>query len=227
MSKPLISGLMQVGAGYDREMLSRSFGNLRSLCDRLIILEDKISCGYTSIADEVIHVANFPQPFHDYANRLTLYVRGAAHDCPLLVSLDADETFEPGFTRNDLNNLFIEAHSRGCEMIEFQLCEMWNETQYRIDGIWGQKRKIRAMKNPLMNPEGVSWRGNHMQRLHQIPLTCGDIMQTDIRILHWGMMSPELRAKRVAKLQAQDPNNEFQDDYTYLTKTEGIKLKEL
>ncbi len=199
-----------------------------SLSDRTILLLDNAGhYGATPIAvSEVVSVQN-SEPWQDAGNRLTLLARAAAHGCKWCVFLDDDEVFEPFVNKQMMIALIRDAVEAGCDLIEFQLCEMWTNSAYRVDGIWGQKRKVRVQRNPLMQ-ESVHWRGNHLQRLHAIPMQCGDVYQSDIRILHYGMSTPELREARVKKHNLLDPNKIYQPQgYDYMLDTSGMVLKEL
>ncbi len=227
MSEPLIAGLMPLGENQN-QFFAKAFNNLRTLSDKTIILADKVEkySGGLLCVDEVTTVHN-GEPWNDAGNRITLLARGAAHGLPWCVWLDSDEVFEPCVNKQMMIALIRDAVAAGCDLIEFQLCEMWTNSAYRVDGIWGQKRKVRVQRNPLMQ-ESVHWRGNHLQRLHAIPMQCGDVYQSDIRILHYGMSTPELREARVKKHNLLDPNKIYQPQgYDYMLDTSGMVLKEL
>lgn len=219
-----IAGLMPIGRDADETFLIHALKSLRPLTDVVIALCDNACKPINSLVDEVIFVKHEKQ-WHDASNRLTLFARAIAHDCDWCMRLDSDELPEPEISKEIIRNQIREAQCCGAEMISWRMREMWNEKEFRVDGVWGQKRKIILQKNPLLS-EAVMWRGNHTQRLHVQPLTCGDIMDVETQMLHYGMSSPALRQSRYEKHVALDPRNLFQPQgYKYFLDEEGIELK--
>jgi hypothetical protein len=221
----MIAGLMTIGCEpKPRELQTKALANLQSLTDLQIVLLDKLAgkqLPRLQVA-EVIQLMH-EQSWHDTANRFALMSRALAYPAKWLVWLDDDETFEPKVDYKVLTDLIREAAQSGCQAIEFQLCEMWDEDHYRVDGVWGQKRKVRVHVNPLL-ADMVHWRQNHTHRYHTVPLPVCDVHQSNLRILHWGMSTPELRKVRLAKWTQLDPDNKF-GNYGYFADETGMELK--
>lgn len=85
-----------------------------------------------------------------------------------------------------------------------------------------------------MLEESIHWRGtsfkgeNKLARWHRRPLPCGDIMESDFQLLHWGMVTPEMRKARAERYETLDPKHEEQSiGYQYLNDPTGLELTKL
>lgn len=122
----------------------------------------------------------------------------------------------------------------------FNLCEMWTPNQYRVDGIWGNKKRPRL------------YRFEHNQRFSNkriqqapIPLNGKQKVNIDLNIYHLKMIDPESRINRVEAYKKTDPNYIYQKrgngrlksidpdgkfdkmGYDYLIDEQGMILKEI
>jgi hypothetical protein len=150
-----------------------------------------------------------PGEWNHYGNWLVLLAKAAKAYCDWVLWLDDDETLPPEVTKDTLLSLITQARNSGCVAVTFRRCDMWNETHWRSDGVWGRKRKVILQRNPLTE-EFVHWRASHKERLHVQPLQVGDIMQADVKIFHHGWNSPEKRIATRIKYVKEDPGNVFQ-----------------
>lgn len=220
---------------YKPDILKQNWGSfqqMRELCDVVIVLCDgchvfdshwkKIADGVR--IDETIEVAN-QLGWEDYANRMTLLVRAAAHSCDWVMWLDDDEVLHD-VERVMLLDQIRRAELSGNVAVRYDKREMWTDRHYRNDGVW-KKQKIVLQKNPMME-KSARWREWHLRRLHALPLQEGGVLDVTERILHYGMSTPELRAARVRKYRLADPGNKFQPEgYDYMLDETGIELVQL
>lgn len=220
---------------YKPDNLKKNWGafqQMRELCDVVIVLCDgchvfdahwkKIAGGIR--IDETIEINN-GLGWEDYANRMTLLTRAAAHKCDWVMWLDDDEVLQK-VTRQTILDQARDADWNGCVAVRYDKREMWTNHHYRNDGIW-KKQKIVIQKNPFMD-RAAEWRDWHLKRLHAMPLQVGDIMDVQTRLLHYGMSTPELREARVRKYSSADPGNKFQPEgYDYMLDETNIELVSL
>lgn len=136
-----------------------------------------------------------------------------------------DERFEKNAgkkIRKIVNNLKED------KVLQFDLREMWTPDEYRVDGVWGTKTRIR------MYPahEGQSY-GNYKIQNHPYPVNeNGDplypVFDTGINIYHLKMIEPRNRKLRAEVFKKLDPGNKIQKiGYDYLYDEEGLKLQKV
>ena len=53
------------------------------------------------------------------------------------------------------------------------------------------------------------------------------VTELDYSIYHLGMVTPEMRAVRVAKFEVIDSNHRFQSDYSYLADESGLTVQRI
>lgn len=164
--------------------------------------------------------------WNDWGNRLELLARAASKGYSWVAWIDADEKLE-GVSRELIEQQIREATASGCVAVRYKVKEMWNEKQWRSDGMWNNKGRVCLQKNPLLD-EFVHWRTNPTEsRFHAFPIQIGDIMEVqDCAILHYGMSTPELRRARVEKWERLDPTHKWQPmGYQYMLDESGLKLE--
>lgn len=202
-------------------------GKASHLGDITIILNDRCFPEQWMAAIKNLEVTTVMNPFEwdSYSNQLTLYARAAYHGCNFVFFADDDMSF-PLLTREKLHDMAAGMDDEVA--ISFPLREMWNQKQYRNDGIWAEKRWVGLRKNPLMQQQ-VSWDVQHLQKLHANCVEIGEIRQDqNYQVFHWGMSTPELRQKRYEKYAKLDPEEKYQKQgYRYLTSEENIQLVEI
>lgn len=220
-------GLVPVGNLKTLSVALNGLIQLVEMCDGIVILADRIS----NIAwpkTPQIEVCNVMSslPWNDYTNRLTLLARATAHGATHVLWLDSDELLH-GVTRQ-----IIETQIEAMEAIQhvgisYAVREMWNDTQYRSDSIWGTKRRLVIQKNPFL-AMSVNWTPQHLNRFHAFPLQCGEVMKSDYQLLHYGMSTPALRKARYEKWKTLDPTNHFQEfGYDYMADSTNMVLTNL
>jgi hypothetical protein len=164
--------------------------------------------------------------WNEYANRMTLYARALAHGCDWALWLDDDVT-APSLSKARLIDIIRQANERSAVVVSFLLREMWTPTQYRCDPpLWRDRRRHWLTRNPLFlrNPRFTP---DHLRPMHALPRLDGPVLEVEEELLHWGMATPQLRANRVSKWLALDPDAKFNPvGYHYMLDETNLQLAE-
>lgn len=116
-----------------------------------------------------------------------------------VLALDADETIS---VPEDVGAVVERAVADDCAAVSLPLYEFWTPTQYRVDGFWFGTN----------TPRLYAWRpgGTIADR----PMACGSVPtyvksaptfdQDDVRLLHWGYLREEDRARKHAFYAGRD-----------------------
>jgi hypothetical protein len=147
------------------------------------------------------------------------------HDPDWLLGLDADERVERDF-RNRAEREIDRAERRGHTAMWLPFRELWDSsTCFRVDGVWGQKRKaclFKASRDHVFD----------RKRVHAIwaslPVPEGDWPTADLELYHLRMLNPRDRAPRVARYRRIDPDNVWQPfGYDYMLDDHGVELESI
>lgn len=100
--------------------------------------------------------------------------------------------------------------------------EMFNDTQYRYDGIWSNRARQRLFPcHPGMEPGTDRLHANWTRNAHKLP-----VKASGIDFYHLRMATPERRALRRRLYAASDPARVFQNiGYDYLDDERGMQLR--
>lgn len=90
----------------------------------------------------------------------------------------------------------------------FPLRELWTPTQYRVDGIWGRKYRVRAYRLDMLN------RRTPVQHLKPA-------------VYHLKMVEPENRVRRVEVFNAHNTWDNRQRGFDYLKDERGLMLADI
>lgn len=162
------------------------------------------------------HSGNQDPYAYESRNRALLLREALAEGATSVLCLDADERL-PKPTLALLREYDAAQQSMGVIVRD-----CWNSLdQYRVDPPWNSKTK------PILFPADkvASW---NMQPpiigLHQpwVPVHHYNLAG---ELFHLGSLTPELRAERVRRHEAADPNHRFQANYTYLNDETGLMLE--
>lgn len=190
-----------------------------------VVLQDYCGDSFRKIL-EVVNCSRLRDDgWQDYGNRLTLLTRAAIHGADWVLWLDDDLIFHPDITPKAMRLLVDLAKKHKCRSVSFTLREMWNESHWRSDGIWRDKRYVGLANNLPVAQE--CYTAMSAARLHVLPTAGGAVFCSDAEVFHYGMSTPELRTARLAKYQREDPENRFQADYQYLVNEDGLQLTPL
>ncbi len=144
--------------------------------------------------------------------------RGLGADWVLAV--DPDERFEAGLA-GAIKRLTAVWRPTAWS---FDLREMYTEADYRIDGLWGQKRRVRLFSlSGASEPYGAMLHGQwlptgarHRERY------------SGFNLYHLRMISPERRRLRRDLYKALDQDNHYQEvGYDYLADDEQAVLEKI
>ncbi|MFO1185948.1 MAG: hypothetical protein U1E56_14360 [Bauldia sp.] len=104
----------------------------------------------------------------------------------------------------------------------FNLREMYSPDEYRVDGLWGEKRRARLFS--MFPPQDLGGSELHGQ---WFPEGAGHaIRNVDLNIYHLRMISPQRRRVRRDLYNALDPERRFQEvGYDYLADESGLRLE--
>jgi hypothetical protein len=230
--KPRIAGLLAVKNYSDAWS---ALASLRALVDVTIVLDDDSSQPFPhrDHCDEYLSLRRLGLWNH-LGNQTTLLYRAFVNDCDWVVFMDDDIVFSPNFqTRADVCRLVHETTRRGRDTVVFRLRDLWeSEREYRYDGIWGRKGFVVLQKNWFFDKR-ITLREPSTNRLHRpiYPVRSrfrwrpNQTLREDYIAYHTGCLAAEQRAERVEKYRREDPHNEYQADYSYMLRTEGLRLE--
>ena len=108
------------------------------------------------------------------------------------------------------------------KIYEFNLREMFTPHQYRIDGIWGKKKRLRLY--PLKRDQTIAYRRIQCPSFPQDDDY--EVVSVDVNIYHLKMIEPRNRIIRARVFNTTDPDRDFQDiGYNYLYNEDDIELE--
>jgi GT2 family glycosyltransferase len=228
---PRIACLMQVH--NEREYLPGCLAHLRGHVDRVIALDD----GSTDETHDILRsdpvfvdcLRNEPDPRHvwnERENRIRLMERARDLGFDWVLCCDADERFETAFLAG-LRMIACSFPLSDVPRVAVDLRELWNSPdQYRIDGVWGNKQRMRFFRVPerirydLDQDLHGQWYPDHIAKY-------GRTVAVAANLYHLKMIRHEDRLRRRDLYQKLDPENRFQPmGYAYLAEEgPGMKLE--
>ena len=154
-------------------------------------------------------------------NRYSLIKAAQAMEVDWALCLDADERMETSFLVQ-MREIIADCEKKGIPKLRLRLREMWTYDHYRIDGPWGNKRRISLFKIPLFQTAygpgdlHCPWTPPEMKELPELML--------DFNVYHLRMIGAVLRRVRQQKFMAIDSRKGL---YEYLTDETGLALESL
>lgn len=206
--------------------------NVLPQVDGLIALDDQSTDGsgdYLRGQRGVLEAITVPPGAHgdneDGILRKALIQAAWKYDADWLLGIDADERLERDFRpRAEAEIARVEAEGHAAMWIPF--LELWDDaSQYRVDGIWGGKRKVCLFKSSLSHVFDE-------RRMHtlwaSLPEPAGSWPVADLRLYHLRMIEPEDRRRRYETYRRLDPNNELQAiGYEYMLDERDLELRQV
>lgn len=158
--------------------------------------------------------------YHEGNIRRALIEKAREAKADWVICVDPDERFEKNAGRQ-IRELITKKEPN---IYSFKFREMWTPTQYRIDGVWGTKKKWILF--PLLpNQEFMNL------KVHSgwAPINSNyKQIETDINLYHLKMIFPENRESRKEIYNKLDPNKEIQPiGYDYLTDEATLQLESI
>lgn len=192
--------------------LKATLEDLGRLCDDVVILGNNTgkkeaelikSFGFSFVEDDREWGLDQPKIKEDF---IRSFIAPLEPDWVLM--LDMDETFDPSFTRQELDALVSGVHD---VCWRFWCVELWDkEEQHRSDFLFEVTRLWKFFPNKLAwNPQ---------------PLHCGNAPEWNnswassagIPLYHWGLMEKAERDRRVARYRKYDPTARWLDPLWYM-----------
>lgn len=218
---------------YNEELnLSGCLSHLEKYVDRIIILDDHSTDNTLKIAKKYSKVIKILKNRHktywnERLNRQKVLKKAyqlSNSKCPWAFCVDADERFEMAFLR-DLHSI-AKKYQNFNNVLALHFRELWDSpSQYRVDGIWGEKRKAVLFK--LQKKMTFDYQQEHHIPWYYQELQGREIL-LDYNIYHLKMIKPNDRKKRAELYNKLDPNKKMQPiGYDYLTDTSNLKLKKI
>ncbi len=215
------------------ERMPDFFANVLPHVDGIIGLNDGSSDGsseYFSAQPKVLTVIHNPirnpHRWDEPNNRRALIQATHQYQPDWLLALDMDERVEVNFRQKVERSVRI-ADFLGTPKIAFDLLELWDsEYIYRVDGIWGKKRRTRLFRwTPDHQIAEVALHGPWTSVFHHFKKKS---YQSRLRIYHLGTLTEADRIKRIAKYKRLDPTNQYQSiGYDYLNNKQGLRIKHI
>lgn len=139
-----------------------------------------------------------------------------------VVLLDPDERFERDAVKKVRQ--WLESYTGEKVMFEFNFRELYSPDQYRMDGVWNEKKRIPVF--PILPENKYSEAKIHAQK-H--PLNDDyRVINTGLNIYHLKHIRPELRQQRRDLYNKLDPERKNQPlGYDYLVDESGMQLKKI
>jgi hypothetical protein len=206
------------------------FANVAPHVDGIVALDDQSvdgSAAFVAAQPSVLELLTVPPgaqaELEDGLNHRALTEAAWRHGAGWLLGLDADERLEDDFRRRAELEI-RSAEARGADAMWVHFRELWDRPdQYRVDGLWGAKRKaclFRSMPEHRFDD----------RRLHAIwasmPPPPEDWPQADLNIYHLRMLDPADRRLRQERYRRLDPDNVWQSiGYDYLLDDKELALE--
>ena len=157
---------------------------------------------------------------HEGQYRLILREMARKKKADWILICSPDERFEKGAGETIRPLLKEENYNK---FFEFNLWEMYHPKWYRIDGIWGEKKRRRLYH--LDDGQVMKYRPIQCPSM---PVENGyEIVSVDVNIYHLKMIEPENRKLRTEVFKKLDPENKYQGiGYDYLDdETEALMAR--
>jgi hypothetical protein len=204
--------------------------NVAPHVDGIIALDDGSSDGSAELLEghqAVIELLRRPRDrptWDEVGNHRSLIAAALRHAAEWIVCVDVDERLEREF-RARAERVIARGRLLGYSAYAVCFRELWDDPgQYRVDGIWGQKRQVRlfrARADHEFDPAPLHGIKAPLQARHR-----GGFPRADLNIYHLHMVHPDDRDARRRRYERADPERRWQRiGYEYLTDARGLTLR--
>lgn len=209
-----IVGFMVVGSGEADRYLERSLKEFKRLCDDALIVCNNTdpktealitSYGYEWYRDDRTWGEHQPSIKSDLLKRL-----GETKNPDWIIAIDSDETFAPEFTREEAETL-----TKIDEIAwYFMVVNLYNDEEHFAHDVGIQRFwNIRFYK--YLPEYGLDFLKKNLHCGLAPPIAYRYGWHAPYYLLHYGLMKPEDRAKKVARYRQFDPNAKFKSHVYY------------
>jgi len=203
--RPLKLVAMMLTYNDEKRYLKRALDDLSQYVDEIVILDGgstdrtvEICCKYPKA---VVHQTEKPMIFgvdDEFLVREELYRLALERNPDWILVIDSDQIMEDRF-KSVVRDLIADEKY---DWYSFCLCDMWNETQYRVDGAWSPDSRNRAWRHlfrvkPDESPEYMKVKehcGDAPAYVINAPKDTG--LETNLRIKHYAYATPEGRKEK-------------------------------
>jgi glycosyltransferase involved in cell wall biosynthesis len=224
---PRVVGAMRIKneAAHLDEALSAAL----RLCDRVVVFDDHSTDATPEICRSFgERVTVYASPFaglDEARDKNFLLDKVCQTDAEWVLWIDGDEVLEPAGP--DALRAEIE-RSGPAAVFSLRIAYVWNSPQLvRVDGVYGQFRRQSLFRLRGQSLERLSFRpSGRGGNLHcgNVPSgLIGDCRPLDVRLKHYGYMTPEQRRAKYVWYTQVDPNNVLEDNYRHLAEIPGAR----
>jgi glycosyltransferase involved in cell wall biosynthesis len=203
--------------------IERVIRSLLPLCEHVFILDDHSTDATPEICSSFDRVTVFESPFEGLDEKrdkdfLLDHVKRAGADW--VIHIDGDEELAPGAQRLIQKAVVCDPH---LAIVRFRVVYAWNDYgTIRTDGIYQRFMRpsmfrLAGQNLPRLTFESTAFGGNLHCWNHPQGLRGSEMDADHIRLLHYGYLTPEIRARKFEFYNRVDPGNEYEDQYRHIT----------
>jgi len=188
-------------------LVNQCLNNIKNIVDDAVVLDD----------------TKHPYLWRDeaeYRAEVRSLARAAGADYLLII--DPDERFEKE-AHYLIRQTVQQDHQRENPYVySFLYRELWTPTQYRVDGIWGRKRRPKLFQLR----DNLKFDSRHIQA-SPYPFNT-TIKELPLFVYHLKMIEPQNRFERSRIFKELDPDLKYQSfGYSYLHNEDGLQLNSI
>lgn len=214
----------------EERWIKKSLESISSFCDSVVVLDNGSTDNTLKICKNfpnVVTIIEQPDlPFDEARDKNTLLQSALTFKPDFVLTMDGDEILMPNskeILEEELEVLYTNSH-----VFSFQFLYIWDKlNKFRYDGIYQniwQPRLIKIIDQPqnLLIAE-TSYPGNtHASGIPNNALGQDAIIQSNVKILHYGYFDEKLRKNKFEFYNKLTPHNKEQDEYKHVISGDGL-----
>lgn len=199
--------------------IERVIRSILPLCEHVFILDDHSTDATPEIASSFDQVTVFESPFtgldetRDKRYLLDRIVEAGGAD--YVLAIDGDEELEA----SGPHQIRALVRKRQPPAVNLRVIYLWNSReQWRTDGVYGRFYRPSVFRLDPGNREFQGTTANGNLHCTNVPASLIPYsIPSEIRLLHYGYMEPEVRARKHEYYNRIDPGNANEDFYRHIT----------